>query len=93
MKDKVHVRLRDISKTYGDKTCALKNINLDVMEGEVLVLLGPSGCGKSTLLRIIGGYTARVAVPFIFTIKRSLICPQKKEVAVSCFKATPYSQL
>ena len=55
MKDKVHVRLRDISKTYGDKTCALKNINLDVMEGEVLVLLGPSGCGKSTLLRIIGG--------------------------------------
>ena len=38
MKDKVHVRLQDISKTYGDKTCALKNINLDVMEGEVLVL-------------------------------------------------------
>ncbi len=33
----------------------LKNLNLDIGEGEFLVLLGPSGCGKSTLLNCIAG--------------------------------------
>ena len=33
----------------------LKNLNLDVAEGEFIVLLGPSGCGKSTLLNCIAG--------------------------------------
>lgn len=34
---------------------ALKNINLEVKQKEVVVILGPSGCGKSTLLRCING--------------------------------------
>lgn len=39
----------------GDNTSVLKGINLEVREGEFMVLVGPSGCGKSTLLRLIAG--------------------------------------
>ncbi|NQV43151.1 MAG: sn-glycerol-3-phosphate ABC transporter ATP-binding protein UgpC [Candidatus Marinimicrobia bacterium] len=49
-----HVRLSNINKSFG-KTQVLHDINLDISEGEFLVLVGPSGCGKSTLLRIIAG--------------------------------------
>lgn len=46
--------LNNISKQFGS-FAALKNINLDIPEGELVALLGPSGCGKTTLLRIIAG--------------------------------------
>jgi sulfate transport system ATP-binding protein len=46
--------LNNISKQFGNFT-ALKNINLEIPEGELVALLGPSGCGKTTLLRIIAG--------------------------------------
>ena len=49
------VSLRGISKTFSNGTLALKDMSLDVREGEFLSLLGPSGCGKSTALRIIAG--------------------------------------
>ena len=45
---------RNISKRYGSAGI-LNRVNLEVAEGEFLVMLGPSGCGKSTLLRIIAG--------------------------------------
>lgn len=48
------INLNHISKQFGAFT-ALKNINLDIPEGELVALLGPSGCGKTTLLRIIAG--------------------------------------
>ena len=50
----VSVSLRGVSKVWDD-TVALKELDLDVHEGEFLVLLGPSGCGKSTTMRIIAG--------------------------------------
>jgi spermidine/putrescine transport system ATP-binding protein len=46
--------VKNIDKRFGDVQ-ALKNINLDVSEGEFFTLLGPSGCGKTTLLRIVAG--------------------------------------
>lgn len=52
---KNHISIKHISKVYPDGTKALHDINLDIAEGEIIVLLGPSGCGKSTLLRTIGG--------------------------------------
>ena len=49
-----NVSLRHLGKSFGS-TEVLKDINLDVADGEFVVLVGPSGCGKSTTLRIIAG--------------------------------------
>ncbi|MEM9349497.1 MAG: sn-glycerol-3-phosphate ABC transporter ATP-binding protein UgpC [Pseudomonadota bacterium] len=47
--------LKDVEKTYGGTVNVLKNIDLDIKQGELIVFVGPSGCGKSTLLRMIAG--------------------------------------
>lgn len=52
------IQINNLSKKYFDKNneiLAIDKINLDVKEGEFLVIVGPSGCGKSTLLNILGG--------------------------------------
>ena len=52
------IKLSNVSKIYDTgeiKTNALKDINLDVLEGEFIVLLGPSGSGKSTMLNVCSG--------------------------------------
>ncbi|MGY3514953.1 ABC transporter ATP-binding protein [Micromonospora sp. PTRAS2] len=49
------VALKDVTKVFQDGTVAVDKINLDVNDGEFMVLLGPSGCGKSTVLRMIAG--------------------------------------
>jgi multiple sugar transport system ATP-binding protein len=46
--------LRAISKRY-EETEVMKNVNLDISDGEFVVFVGPSGCGKSTLMRMIAG--------------------------------------
>ena len=51
-------RTSDLTKTYGEGTAAvhaLRGVDLEIPEGEIIVLLGPSGSGKSTLLNILGG--------------------------------------
>jgi len=48
------ITLKNIVKSYG-KTQVVKNIDLDINDGEFVVLVGPSGCGKSTTLRMIAG--------------------------------------
>jgi len=50
----VYLRIENLWKNFGDFT-ALREISLDVIEGEFLCFLGPSGCGKTTLLRAIAG--------------------------------------
>ncbi len=48
------IRLEQVSKTYpGTETPAVDALDLEIPEGEILVLVGPSGCGKSTTLRLI----------------------------------------
>src|SRR6476646_3497838 len=45
----------DITKRYPDGFEAVKHLNLDVADGEFMILVGPSGCGKSTALRMVAG--------------------------------------
>ncbi|MEJ6395063.1 sn-glycerol-3-phosphate ABC transporter ATP-binding protein UgpC [Gymnodinialimonas sp. 2305UL16-5] len=50
-----NLKLTDVEKTYGGTVQVLRDINLDIEQGELVVFVGPSGCGKSTLLRMIAG--------------------------------------
>jgi energy-coupling factor transporter ATP-binding protein EcfA2 len=46
-----NLKLTDVEKTYSGNINVLRDINLDIKTGELIVFVGPSGCGKSTLLR------------------------------------------
>ena len=49
------IELKDVTKRYGDGFEAVKNFDLEIEDGEFMILVGPSGCGKSTALRMIAG--------------------------------------
>ena len=49
------IALEHITKRYGDGYEAVKDLSLDVADGEFMILVGPSGCGKSTALRMVAG--------------------------------------
>ncbi len=55
---KVTIHVTGVSKTFGqgdEKVHALKHVDLEVYEGELVMIVGPSGCGKTTLLSVIAG--------------------------------------
>ena len=63
------IELKNISRTYtvGDREFyAIHDINLNLEEGELVVILGPSGAGKSTLLNILGGMDSPTEGEFFF---------------------------
>src|SRR5690349_853589 len=47
--------LDQVTKTYSDGYTAVKNLDLEIKDGEFMILVGPSGCGKSTALNMIAG--------------------------------------
>jgi multiple sugar transport system ATP-binding protein len=47
--------MEGVSKVYGEGVGAITDLNLDVQDGEFIVLVGPSGCGKTTALRMVAG--------------------------------------
>ena len=47
--------LKNVTKRYPDGTEAVKQMNLEIADGEFVILVGPSGCGKTTALRMIAG--------------------------------------
>jgi multiple sugar transport system ATP-binding protein len=49
------IALHDVTKRYPDGTEAVKHLDLEIKDGEFMILVGPSGCGKSTALRMIAG--------------------------------------
>src|SRR3954451_1588584 len=50
--------LEDVWKVYADGTEAVRSLDLDIHDGEFMVLVGPSGCGKTTALRMVAGLEA-----------------------------------
>ncbi|MGZ4142139.1 MAG: ABC transporter ATP-binding protein [Actinomycetota bacterium] len=49
------IRLENVAKVYADGTRAVTTFNLEIKDGEFMVLVGPSGCGKTTVLRMVAG--------------------------------------
>ncbi len=47
------IRFEQVSKTYNDEFTAIKSLDLNILKGELLVLIGPSGCGKTTAMKMI----------------------------------------
>lgn len=59
IKNEPIISLSNVTQTFersGQKNTALKNISLEIHQGEFIVVLGPSGCGKSTMLNLIAGF-------------------------------------
>lgn len=69
---KIILSVKDVKKEFqngGEVSQVLKGVNLDIYEGEFVVLLGESGCGKSTLLNIIGGLDSATSGKVVFMDK------------------------
>src|SRR3982750_4119266 len=49
------VTFEQVAKVYADGTRAVAGMDLDIQDGEFMVLVGPSGCGKTTALRMVAG--------------------------------------
>ena len=78
----IALKIQDLSKNFGS-TEVLKKINLEIEEGNFLVLLGPSGCGKSTLLNIVAGLeTIDEGEVFIDDYNVSKVEPKDRNIAM-----------
>ena len=74
--------LKDVEKAYGEVK-VLKDINLDIKTGELIVFVGPSGCGKSTLLRMIAGLERITAGDFsIDGVRMNDVPPAQRGIAM-----------
>jgi len=49
------IKITSVGKIYPNGTRALEDVNIEINDGEFVVLVGPSGCGKTTLLRMVAG--------------------------------------
>lgn len=76
------VLLRDIEKAYGDVK-VVRRLNLDVADGEFLVLVGASGCGKSTTLRMVAGLEAISAGDLLIGERKvNDVAPRDRDIAM-----------
>ncbi len=78
------IELRNISVVYNqgqsNETVAIKDVSLDIYEGEYIVFLGPSGSGKSTLLYTIAGLEAATSGQITVATKNLLALPPKEKI-------------
>ena len=55
-KNKEFVKFEKVDKSYDGKILVVKDLNLDISEGEFITMLGPSGSGKTTCLMMLAGF-------------------------------------
>ena len=76
------IELSDVKKSYGPVE-AVRGVNLDINDGELVVLVGPSGCGKSTLLRMIAGLESITSGTLVIGGKEvSRVEPAERDIAM-----------
>tara|TARA_Y100000816_G_C26066492_1_gene560521 strand:- start:280 stop:1332 length:1053 start_codon:yes stop_codon:yes gene_type:complete len=74
--------IKNLEKSFGDNK-VINNFNIDIKDGEFIVLVGPSGCGKSTLLRMISGLeNIDKGEIFLDTKLINNLIPSKREIAM-----------
>src|SRR5215216_8204171 len=77
------ITLEHLTKTYAGGVTAVDDINLQIGDGEFMVLVGPSGCGKSTLLRMIAGLEEVTEVSIsIGGEDVTELAPRKRDIAM-----------
>lgn len=81
------IQLKSISKTYDNQEWILKNINVNIKQGEFFAIVGPSGSGKSTLLRMIAGLTPASRGQIIIDGKDVTNLPPKKRHLTMVFQS------
>ena len=74
--------IKNLNKSFGDNK-VINNFNIEIKNGEFIVLVGPSGCGKSTLLRMISGLeSVEQGEIFLDTKLINNLIPSKREIAM-----------
>ena len=77
------VEYSHVDKAYPGGTHALKDFNLKIEDGEMMVLVGPSGCGKSTALRLLAGLDEVTSGDLLIDGQRVNECsPQHRDIAM-----------
>ena len=77
------IELQSVYKTYNENIHVLRDVNLEVKQGEFCVFVGPSGCGKSTLLRSIAGLDVITSGNLLIDNKRmNEVPPAQRGVAM-----------
>lgn len=77
------IKLTNVSKKFKGKFLAVKDVNLEIVQGDFLTIIGPSGCGKSTLLRLIAGLETPTSGEVLFDdIPVTQIKPEKRRISM-----------
>jgi len=77
------VRLEGVGKTYPNGHVAAKGLDLEIRDGEFMVLVGPSGCGKSTALRMIAGLETPTSGRILIGDRDvTALPPQERDIAM-----------
>ena len=82
-----NLKLTDVEKSYAGDISVLKNINLDIKTGELIVFVGPSGCCKSTLLRMIAGLETITSGEFTIDGERMNEMPPSRRGVAMVFQS------
>ena len=87
--EKPIISLQNIAVSF-DGEAVLRNLNLNIRDGEFVTLLGPSGCGKTTTLRIIGGFVTPDEGDVFFDGKKITSLPPHKRRSIPFFRNTRF---
>ena len=77
------ITLKNINKIYANGVSAVREVSLDIRDGEFMILLGPSGCGKSTTLRMIAGLETITSGELLIGERRvNDVDPAERDIAI-----------